>query len=182
VKKCVVTTVDNSRVRSSGGRSGLAQRFQPFLVLAAGCVFARVLASPPVYAQTPPGDRKTKDPPRTQAEAGDSKAESKSTPEPKAEKPTAPPSPPSSKSSTPTPSPSTSKAPAKAKQERRRARGERGTSGRKISLDDAFLIEGKLEKPSAFYILRRSQAEYDWARLDAKFLPLVLESVQDPLF
>jgi hypothetical protein len=53
---------------------------------------------------------------------------------------------------------------------------------KKISIEDEFLIEGRLEKPSAYYILRRSRAEYDWARLDAKFLPLVLESVQDPLF
>ncbi len=53
---------------------------------------------------------------------------------------------------------------------------------RRISLDEDFLVEGKLEKPNAFFILRRSQSGYDWARLDAKFLPLVLESVQDPLF
>ncbi len=51
-----------------------------------------------------------------------------------------------------------------------------------ISLDDDFLVEGKLEKPSAFYVLRRSSTDYDWARLDAVFTPLVLESVQDPLF
>lgn len=50
-----------------------------------------------------------------------------------------------------------------------------------ISLDE-FLVEGKLEKPSAYFILRRSSADHDWARLDARFLPLVLESVQDPLF
>ena len=53
---------------------------------------------------------------------------------------------------------------------------------RRISLDDDFLVEGKLDKPSAFYILRRSTMDYDWARLDAQFSPLVLESVQDPLF
>jgi len=53
---------------------------------------------------------------------------------------------------------------------------------RRISLDEDFLVEGKLEKPNAYFILRRSQSAYDWARLDAKFLPLVLESVQDPLF
>jgi hypothetical protein len=51
-----------------------------------------------------------------------------------------------------------------------------------IALDDDFLVEGKLEKPDAFYILRRSSLDYDWARLDARFSPLVLESVQDPLF
>jgi len=57
------------------------------------------------------------------------------------------------------------------------------TPGNKsISLDDDFLVEGKLEKPSAFYVLRRSATDYDWARMDAVFTPLVLESVQDPLF
>lgn len=59
----------------------------------------------------------------------------------------------------------------------------RTSAGNKsISLDDDFLVEGKLEKPSAFYVLRRSATDYDWARLDAVFTPLVLESVQDPLF
>jgi hypothetical protein len=53
---------------------------------------------------------------------------------------------------------------------------------RRIALEDEFLVEGKLEKPSVFYILRRSSLDYDWARLDARFTPLVLESVQDPLF
>ena len=60
---------------------------------------------------------------------------------------------------------------------------KRSSSGRKkISLDDEFLVEGKLEKPSAFFVFKRSALEYDWARLDAQFTPLVLESVQDPLF
>lgn len=53
---------------------------------------------------------------------------------------------------------------------------------KRISLDDEFLVEGKLEKPSAFFVFKRSALEYDWARLDALFTPLVLESVQDPLF
>lgn len=51
-----------------------------------------------------------------------------------------------------------------------------------IALDDEFLVEGQLEKPSAFYVLRRSSTDYDWARLDATMTPLVLESVWDPLF
>ena len=63
-----------------------------------------------------------------------------------------------------------------------RTSAETSGGGRKISLDEDFVIEGKLEKPNAFFILRRSQSGYDWARLDAKFFPLVLESVQDPLF
>lgn len=60
------------------------------------------------------------------------------------------------------------------------ARAPRGRQ--RVSFEDDFLVEGRLEKPSAYYILRRSDADYDWARMDAKFLPLVLESVQDPLF
>jgi hypothetical protein len=51
-----------------------------------------------------------------------------------------------------------------------------------IALDDDFLVEGKLDKPSAFLLLRRSAIDYDWARLNAALAPLVLESVQDPLF
>jgi len=57
-----------------------------------------------------------------------------------------------------------------------------GGGGKRINLDDEFLVEGKLEKPSAFFVFKRSALEYDWARLDAQFTPLVLESVQDPLF
>src|SRR5690606_25941555 len=39
---------------------------------------------------------------------------------------------------------------------------------RRVAFDDDFLVEGRLEKPSAYYILRRSDAGYDWARMDAK--------------
>jgi hypothetical protein len=61
--------------------------------------------------------------------------------------------------------------------------GKAGRRGKKaISIEDDFLVEGKLEKPNAYYILRRSKVDFDWARLDARFSPLVLESVQDPLF
>jgi uncharacterized iron-regulated membrane protein len=62
--------------------------------------------------------------------------------------------------------------------------GGKPTGGKKvISLDEeVFYVEGKLDKPSAFYVLRRSSTDYDWARLDATMTPLVLESVWDPLF
>jgi hypothetical protein len=61
-------------------------------------------------------------------------------------------------------------------------RDRRRAPGKRTVIQDEFLVEGKLEKPSAYYVLRRSSLDYDWARLDAKFSPLVLESVQDPLF
>jgi hypothetical protein len=70
-----------------------------------------------------------------------------------------------------------SRPPSEAGRDRRR-----GTGTKRTVIQDEFLIEGKLEKPSAYYVLRRSSLDYDWARLDAKFSPLVLESVQDPLF
>lgn len=60
--------------------------------------------------------------------------------------------------------------------------GQRPGQGSKSVIDEEFLIEGKLEKPNAYYILRRSSVDFDWARLGATFSPLVLESVQDPLF
>lgn len=67
-----------------------------------------------------------------------------------------------------------------------KASGKKGvggpSSGKKSVIDEEFLIEGKLEKPNAYFILRRSSVDFDWARLGATFSPLVLESVQDPLF
>jgi hypothetical protein len=60
--------------------------------------------------------------------------------------------------------------------------GSSKRGSKRISLDDDFFVEGKLEKPSAFFVFKRSALNYDWARLDAQFAPLVLESVQDPLF
>lgn len=73
-------------------------------------------------------------------------------------------------------------APAPAKSEPSAEDGGSDGGGKKVFSLDEFLVEGKLDKPSAYYILRRSSLDHDWARLDARFLPLVLESVQDPLF
>ncbi|MEZ4426624.1 MAG: hypothetical protein R3A51_02900 [Nannocystaceae bacterium] len=65
-----------------------------------------------------------------------------------------------------------------------RTERKRSPGGKKVIQldDDEFEIFGKLEKPSAFYVLRRSSLEHDWARVDIRLTPLVLESVQDPLF
>ncbi|MBZ5708779.1 hypothetical protein [Nannocystis pusilla] len=93
----------------------------------------------------------------------------------------APPAPASGTGAQATAGKSAAKAPAKSSSG---SGGSSTTSGGKkvISLDDEFLVEGQLEKPSAFYVLRRSSTDYDWARLDATMTPLVLESVWDPLF
>ena len=57
----------------------------------------------------------------------------------------------------------------------------RGSDGR-ITLEEAFEVQGRLEKPSTYYVLRRTAVGRDWARLQAEFVPLVLESIDDPVF
>lgn len=81
--------------------------------------------------------------------------------------------------------PSGARAPAKAPRGASAAGTSQGAgpgSKKIISLDDEFLVEGQLEKPSAFYVLQRSGTDHDWARLGATMTPLVLECVWDPLF
>ena len=59
--------------------------------------------------------------------------------------------------------------------------GKDGKSSGKVVIDNPFDVTAR-EKPSVFFLFQRSTMDYDWARLDARFSPLVLESVQDPLF
>ncbi|GEM_PF-3551377 len=54
-------------------------------------------------------------------------------------------------------------------------------AGGKIFIDSPFDVTAR-EKPSTFFLFQRSTMDYDWARLDAQFSPLILESVQDPIF
>ena len=56
---------------------------------------------------------------------------------------------------------------------------ERRAGGRKVyRIMTGFVIEGRIQKPNAFYVLQRSQINYDWARLIRDFLPGILESVK----
>ena len=59
---------------------------------------------------------------------------------------------------------------------------ERTAEGRKVyRITTGFVIEGRIQKPNAFYVLQRSQINYDWARLNRDFLPGILEAVKkDP--
>jgi len=156
------------------------------LLLLAGCaLLGRVLASQPVYAQAPPAaaaPSSTKPAPQKPAAKPTSKPGTTPTPSDETKS-----TPSGAKGATPTPSedaalakgtkPPKGTKPAKGT----KAKGAKGKKGGTV-IDEDFLIEGKLEKPNAYYILRRSQVDFDWARLDARFSPLVLESVQDPLF
>ena len=56
---------------------------------------------------------------------------------------------------------------------------ERGKGGKKVyRIQTSFVIEGRIQKPNAFYVLERSQINYGWAELKKSFLPKILESVR----
>lgn len=55
---------------------------------------------------------------------------------------------------------------------------ERGRGGRKVfRITTSWVIEGRIQKPNAFYVLQRSQINYDWAKMKKNFLPRIVESV-----
>ena len=60
---------------------------------------------------------------------------------------------------------------------------ERRAGGRKIyRITTGFVIEGRIQKPNAFYVLQRSQINYDWSELDKDFLPEILEAIKKEPF
>lgn len=60
---------------------------------------------------------------------------------------------------------------------------ERGAGGKKVYvIKTGFVIEGRIQKPNAFYVLQRSQINYDWAALKQDFVPKILEAVRKSPF
>lgn len=61
---------------------------------------------------------------------------------------------------------------------------ERGAGGKKIyRITEEIKIEGKVQKPEAFYVLQRSKnIGYDWQELRQDFIPKILDSVQKAPF
>jgi hypothetical protein len=56
---------------------------------------------------------------------------------------------------------------------------ERDASGQKVyRITDAVVIEGKVQKPNAFYVLQRSSINYDWAELKEDFVPKIVDAVR----
>jgi hypothetical protein len=54
---------------------------------------------------------------------------------------------------------------------------ERSASGQKIfRITEGLVVEGKIQKPNAFYVLQRSSMDYDWESLKKDFLPKILEA------
>lgn len=55
---------------------------------------------------------------------------------------------------------------------------ERGKGGKKVyRIEEEIRIEGKIQKPEAFYVLQKSGINYDWQELKHDFLPRILDSV-----
>lgn len=55
---------------------------------------------------------------------------------------------------------------------------ERGTGGKKIyRITEEIRIEGKIQKPEAFFFYQKSSINYDWQELKQDFVPRILESV-----
>jgi hypothetical protein len=54
---------------------------------------------------------------------------------------------------------------------------ERTASGQKIfRITEGIVVEGKIQKPNAFYVLQRSSMDYDWETLKQDFLPRILNA------
>ena len=69
------------------------------------------------------------------------------------------------------------------KDESPKVKVERGAGGKKIyRITQGFVIEGRIQKPNAFYVLQRSQINYDWTALKQNFVPRILEAVRKAPF
>ena len=54
---------------------------------------------------------------------------------------------------------------------------ERSASGQKIfRITEGIVVEGRIQKPNAFYVLQRSSMDYDWESLKQDFLPKILDA------
>jgi hypothetical protein len=60
---------------------------------------------------------------------------------------------------------------------------EKGAGGKKIyRIETAMTIEGKIQKPEAFFFYQKSSINYDWQELKQDFVPKILDSVSHAPF
>jgi hypothetical protein len=54
---------------------------------------------------------------------------------------------------------------------------ERSANGQKIfRITEGIVVEGRIQKPNAFYVLQRSSIDYDMDTLKQDFLPKILQA------
>lgn len=53
---------------------------------------------------------------------------------------------------------------------------------RKVIRLEAIKVEGRIQKPQAFYILQRSNLNFEGLELKQSFIPKIVESVKKPPF
>ncbi len=60
---------------------------------------------------------------------------------------------------------------------------ERGRGGQKVyRITTGFVIEGRIQKPNAFYVLQRSQINYGWEALKKDFTSRIINAVRKSPF
>ena len=58
-----------------------------------------------------------------------------------------------------------------------KVRVERSASGQKIyKIETGIVVEGRVQKPNAFYVLQRSSIDYDFESLKQDFLPKIIDA------
>src|SRR5947209_1931140 len=66
---------------------------------------------------------------------------------------------------------------AEAKPQAPKVKVERSATGQKVfRITEGIVVEGRLQKPNAFYVLQRSSIDYDWETLNQGFLPRILQA------
>ena len=74
-------------------------------------------------------------------------------------------------------------APAPAADAAPKVKVEKGANGKKIyRITDEIRIEGKIQKPEAFFFYQKSSINYDWQELKKDFIPKILDSVSHAPF
>lgn len=54
---------------------------------------------------------------------------------------------------------------------------ERSATGQRVfRITEGIVVEGRLQKPNAFYVLQRSSIDYDWETLNQGFLPKIIQA------
>lgn len=62
------------------------------------------------------------------------------------------------------------------------ARGDPRRDNRKVIHLEAIKVEGRIQKPQAFYILQRSNLNFEGLELKQSFVPKIVESVRNAPF